>query len=397
MGPAPHSLSLSTRPLVDQEQKKKLVLQKQIHQATSQMLRRPSHFTRAAHQDMSRPVLQALLTQKSQGRLTGSALECWVDRFEVYHLESSSGNVRDEDVEAQFQALNSEFEAEYASATFNSSVPAHTPLDCSAAKARVTRQKSFNKAMPAAKAAPSAKAPFQPPLASPRVRQYQPSNVARELKQKLEVVRGGEVGSHDFVLGQEPQGGVPKEHQGGIPKEGLPKEPDVKPSTASRFPFLQRVTNSLERRPKPKTEPKTYYGNRNNDKEKQPTPEPYYEEIAVMRKRKKKEPPTTPTPCTKDLYEEILLDDLYEQVPSGPITKDSRSRDEQSLKEESARPFERFQDFLFKTFTTLVPWCLMKRVYWKRDTRSEQRFEDHSRRGSQFRSHVSKDRKSLKR
>ena len=142
------------------------------------------------------------------------------------------------------------------------------------------------------------------------------------------------------------------------------------------------MTNSLERRPKPKTEPKTYYGNRNNDKEKQPTPEPYYEEIAVMRKRKKKEPPTTPTPCTKDLYEEvetdifvnlidqhfwqILLDDLYEQVPSVPITKDSRSRDEQSLKEESARPFERFQDFLFKTFTTLVPWCLMKRVYWKR-------------------------------
>ena len=110
-------------------------------QATSQMLRRPSHFTRAAHHDMSRPVLQvichliqrrafnsnllyqhwnystlwafsphqtwchiwswtklfsafhffsghlkksgclkALLTQKSQGRLTGSALESWVDR-----------------------------------------------------------------------------------------------------------------------------------------------------------------------------------------------------------------------------------------------------------------------------------------------------------------------------
>ena len=99
-----------------------------------------------------------------------------------------------------------------------------------------------------------------------QVRQYQPSNVARELKQKLEVARGGEAVSNDFVLGQEPQGGVSK-------------EPDVKPSTASRlhfsyfcmtnhplllekfrkypafrFPFLQRVTNSLERRPKSKTE-----------------------------------------------------------------------------------------------------------------------------------------------
>ena len=70
------------------------------------------------------------------------------------------------------------------------------------------------------------------------MRQNQPSNVARELKQKLEVVRGGEVGSHEFVLGQEPQGGVSKEHQGGVPKEGLPKEPDVKPSTASRLHFF---------------------------------------------------------------------------------------------------------------------------------------------------------------
>ena len=63
---------------------------------------------------------------------------------------------------------------------------------------------------------------------------------------------------------------------------------------------------------------------------------------------------------------QILLDDLYEQVPSVPITKESRNRDEQYFKEEPARPFERFQEFLFKTFTTLVPWCLMRKVYWKR-------------------------------
>ena len=130
MGPAPHSLSLSTRPLVDQVntrfwlkpkyiwyfcqqvfmlffntslfihstgpdkniswvlksflprspgaeeeagtaetnppgkfQKMKFLHLTQLSsgaQATSQMLRRPSHFTRAAHQDMSRPVLQVI-------------------------------------------------------------------------------------------------------------------------------------------------------------------------------------------------------------------------------------------------------------------------------------------------------------------------------------------------
>ena len=78
-----------------------------------------------------------------------------------------------------------EFEAEYASASFNSSVPAHTPLDCSATKARVARQKSFNKpSLPSAtktlieeataggkeisQTNPSNSGTFQP-LASPRV------------------------------------------------------------------------------------------------------------------------------------------------------------------------------------------------------------------------------------
>ena len=100
------------------------------------------------------------------------------------------------------------------------------------------------------------------------------------------------------------------------------------------------MTNSLERRPKPKTEPKTYYGNRNNDKEKQPTPEPYYEEIAVMRKRKKKEPPTTPTPCTKDLYEEVETDIVVNLNPflistfgrSSLMTSTSKSRMCRSLR-----------------------------------------------------------------
>ena len=72
-----------------------------------------------------------------------------------------------------------------------------------------------------------------------QLRQYQPSNVARELKQKLGVGGqgggGGEVGEvgggqggprDDFVLGQEPQGGVPS------------KEAAVKQSTASRL-FVQ--------------------------------------------------------------------------------------------------------------------------------------------------------------
>ena len=34
--------------------------------------------------------------------------------------------------------------------------------------------------------------------------------------------------------------------------------------------------------------------------------------------------------------------------------------------EEAGRPFERFHNWLFKSFTALVPWSVMKRVYWRR-------------------------------
>ena len=34
--------------------------------------------------------------------------------------------------------------------------------------------------------------------------------------------------------------------------------------------------------------------------------------------------------------------------------------------EEADRPFERFHDWLFKSFTAVVPWSVMRRVYWRR-------------------------------
>ena len=43
------------------------------------------------------------------------------------------------------------------------------------------------------------------------------------------------------------------------------------------------------------------------------------------------------------------------------VKKGSKTKPEQA-----GRPFERFHDWLFKSFTALVPWSVMKRVYWRR-------------------------------
>ena len=103
------------------------------------------------------------------------------------------------DLEITFTAITvnqlhpREFEAEYASTVFDSALSPHTPLDCSATKARVQRQKSFKSSLPS----PSLPSPC-PPLASPRQRTYQQSsNVARQLKQE-------EASPARIVLGREP-------------------------------------------------------------------------------------------------------------------------------------------------------------------------------------------------
>merc|ERR1712106_898499 len=100
---------------------------------------------------VSRPVMEALLAQKQQGKLSNSALEHWVskfeDEYEVYYKHSSEEKQEDlSDIEAQFEALHKQVEDEYATKKFNFCVPQHTLLDSSIAKDKVklSHKKSFS-------------------------------------------------------------------------------------------------------------------------------------------------------------------------------------------------------------------------------------------------------------
>lgn len=277
---------------------------------------------------MSRPVLEALLSQRSQGRLTGSALECWVERFEVYHSQTFGGR-HEEDVELQFQALNREFEAEYATVSLDSSVPQHTPLDCSASRTRPARQKGLARPGPSPALATGLAWPG-PALASPRVHQAQPSNVARQLKQQEGRDQGGTI-----VLG---------------------REPDAKPTlpTAARFPFLQRLAGRQE---------------------------PTYEEVAAeaARRRKQETPlpprPRSATPRSPAGPDATLLEELYEEVGGAGAEV---HEDHRPIEGKCRAPLQRLHDGLFRGLTAVLPWRLMRRVYW-RDGSGEQRFTDSGR------------------
>lgn len=373
-----HPTSLYHRPLVDQEKKQQLIMKKQIHQATSKMLRRPSHFTRG-QDEMSRTVLEALLTQRSEGRLTGSALESWVDRFELYHTEAATANM---DVDAQFEALHREFESEYATSKFDSSIPLHTPLDSTAAKHKVTlaKKKSFSSSnrpslpsmsplskdppsmsplsmdppsmspvsisplskappsmSPAPKDLPTTGAPFSY-LTSPRQRQSQASNIARNLKQQEEQ-------SQTIVLGKEPD---------------VEQSAPIPAPTHTRFPFLRHITDSLDRRARtPVSAP----------------PDSQYEEIAISKGRK-----TETKLCKEERSECGVQTRIETQTPQQTKTQTQDKRDPGPSK-----PFERLHDCLFHAFTACVPWWLMRKVYWKREQQSEQKFVASARRSSQTR------------
>ena len=266
-----------------------------------------------------------------------------------------------------------EFEAEYATHSFDSTIPPHTPLDCSSTKTRVTRQKSFSKPstslvptpftaslLPSRSPASSAPlaSPSSPPLASPRLHQVQTTNIARELRQQ----GGKQSDTGAMVLGKEPDSS-----QGKPVSTSSRYLPLIFDPYFARFPFLRRVTDSLERSakspfsaptykcgvPLPPTPPtprvfssEPYYEDMKS--------QPYYEEIAVMKKRKQ----ANLRPAAED---------QYECVPSRPHTPaKTQTVPSTSGAPEPARPFDRFQESLFKTFTAVVPWWVMKRVYWRR-------------------------------
>jgi len=427
-------------------------------QPSSSQLRRPSYFqgpdgksAMASIQSrltkkgeaVSQPVMEALLAQKQQGKLSNSALEHWVskfeDEYEVYYKDSSEEKQEDlTDIEAQFEALHKEVEDEYATKKFNSSVPQHTLLDSSLAKGKVklSHKKSFSSKNIDAKALriqsdqinfsqkeeeiyPVGKNPFDEedsPFGSPRVGlRVLSSNIARDIKHPKHPKPAKHI-ADPFILGKEPSVTVSKPLKN--TSEKIQKHP------AAFFPIAHLTKDErislIEKQKNLNNIESNYQSSEQNN----------YEDVKVFKKRTKKK---------KKIISEIVVvkaevneakdtnrdsvsnkEEKQKDLKAPPVTtdtlvqkrtvtepktqlkkdlkelfiaeKDIKQNDVVFDKEEPKqrvkgpkKPFESFQNCLFTTFTACVPWCMMKQVYWKKDRKSEELFTVTARRNSRSR------------
>ena len=68
--------------------------------------------------------------------------------------------------------------------------------------------------------------------------------------------------------------------------------------------------------------------------------------------------------------DESLYEDLVENIRvqsenhSVDIFNDERCTDSESQDLNESKPFRRFESCLFSCFTSCLPWCLMRRIYW---------------------------------
>jgi len=419
-------------------------------QPNSSSLRRPSYFqgpegrvamatvqARIRKGDtVSQPVMEALLAQKQQGKLSNSALEHWVNKFEdeyeVYYKDSSEEKQEDlSDIEAQFEALHKQVEEEYATRKFNSSVPQHTLLDSTIAKQKVklSHKKSFSskvsknvndKTSTEAKQVddyPAGKNPFEEEdsgCGSPRIGvRTQSSNIARDIKHPKPT---HQTVAESFILGTEPI----VTNTGGCDK-------NITEKIQSQQDFFP-VTHLTEKEKKILIEKEK---NRNRiDTKNQTSDQNDYEDVNVFKKRtkkkKKKSDPVQllveakandieniqktnkmednkkgqtesvikaddilPTISKKELdKKEVSTSQGVDQKGDNPKEDSNTTLEKEQQKPKlkgPKKPFESFQNCLFATFTACVPWCMMKQVYWKKDRKSEELFTITARRNSRTR------------
>ena len=388
---------------------------------------------------ISQPVMEALLAQKQQGKLSNSALEHWVNKFEdeyeVYYKDSSEEKQEDlSDIEAQFEVLHKEVEDEYATKKFNSSVPQHTLLDSSLAKGKVklNHKKSFSSKVKEPKEPkaqnneihrkqeeppkimnPNKRNPVEEessPYGSPRSGiRMQSSNIARDIKHTKHAHNTQDM----FRLGTEPTVKQTKKTA-----ERKQKHQDFIPIARLTEEEMNKIIESQNKKDKDDKDDNSNQSSEQND----------YEDVKVFKKRtkkKKKDIPVNEIEDTskhpfnnrelkkKDTNEAAFVFDRIEQKlnvekPKKQFRNDLseikenkiHSSEEEDMKDSKValdeaeqkqtvkgpkKPFESFQNCLFTTFTACVPWCMMKQVYWKKDRKSEELFTINARRNSRTR------------
>ena len=285
----------------------------------------------------------------------------WVSKFErEYELcyKDSVGQAEapgdlEEDVEAVFEELARQAEAEqqmeYASRKFDRFVPQHTLLDngVSRSKPRLNHRKSFRERKSDLK--------FNEEMSPKMDCNTRSTNTARESSclQKQVSVEMKDKRNNSLVLRKDAE----------VCANQSFLTIAIKPSQQNEYEDI-RV---FQKRKKKKKAPED---NRSKEIEVERT-QPVESHIAIRELKeqpevsKVKNPTCSPSPRARKVKDNCLT--------------------EEKTHSKEKKPFESFQNCLFSLYTACVPWSCVRRVYWKRDQRSEEVFTKTARRNSRAR------------
>jgi len=328
---------MSPHPLVDQDSKNELIIKKQIRQSTSKILQRPSQFSGYDNKPRQletnariKEKLEHALGHKQPPIAQRRAKQDSVTGFDKTFQSNFKEDKRLTEYEEQFAALHHESEYECVDNKNNS--------------------ESTNK--------PNC---FKPVSMGNTTRGYlEPKHLAKTQSHSSNSARD--------ILAKKAQ----------TETICLGKEPDVNQSQNLRL--MQRLTNTIDRKLRQLTPAlpdlevvKRTNGAANTSSNFQ-IQQKLKSDTKVPQRIRKCPDPT--------LYEDIIESSTDNNDNPKHLNDEGHRRSTTGGKSSSPEPnpdirtpFENAQNCLFSMFTAVVPWCLMKKVYWKRDRRSEELYE----------------------
>jgi len=315
---------MSPHPLVDQNAKNELIVKKQIRQSTSKILQRPSQFD--GYDNRQKQLETNVKIKEKLEKVIGNG---------NYKPSTPSRRKRPGSETGFDQTFQSNFKEEKRLTEYEEQFEAlHKEIEYEAIEKKNIKSKPLKKFGPVSIGNLASNYP-EPKQGSKLFSQS--SNSARDN------LAGNKI-QNDFVLG---------------------REPDV--PTGHNMRLISRLTNTIDRKLRQMTPalPDLELVKPKNDNPKTIEAKPPLKVPARTRK--------CPDPT---LYEDVLEVKHLGGRELPNLNRSSKNCSPEKEKDPHIRtPFENLQRRLFSLFTTLVPWSCMKRVYWKRDRKSEALYE----------------------
>ena len=283
------------------------------------------------------------------------------NEYELYYKRAAAddGIEADDGVEEAFEALHRAAEAEqqllYASRKFDTAVPRHALLDTSLNKNK-SRPGHRQSARERGRQQVEERKPVKEENSNMKIgTTIVSTNAAREFRQKEKSPRNKK---KVFNLGIEPDVIKPSENILTVQKQKFPQSNEYEDIRV--FQKRKKKKNYSNVDTSESVDQKSNFHNK----------EKMIRDEAI---------PVGSVNIASNEDHSILNSNEVANV-SNDLKKTINLREVKSNEEK--KPFESFQNCLFTIFTSCVPWSCMRRVYWRREHRSEDIFTKTSRRNS---------------